>query len=250
MPKNVTLDVSDGVGLVTLTRPPVNALNRELRLDLIAAIDEMSDRRDVRCVVLTGAGKVFCAGADMKQRPDLDTPGDWPSSNRAMREVLNVLKECPQPVIAAVNGPALGAGFGIAASCDIILAADDVFGMPEINVGVAGGAALLHELFGRSEMRRLLFTGATISAKELERRSVISAAVPREQLMDRALEWAAEIASKHPVGIGYAKRSANLVALMSPRDGYRFEQDYTVALARLRQMDTTSDPLFGVDPPP
>ncbi|HWL55881.1 MAG TPA: enoyl-CoA hydratase/isomerase family protein [Paracoccus sp. (in: a-proteobacteria)] len=230
--KNVCLDVENYVAVITLQRPPVNALSREMRRELIAIIDEVSARDDIRCAVLTNTGHVFCSGADLRDRPDPEVAGDFLEHNRVTRETANAIRECAKPVIAAVNGTALGAGFGLAAACDIIYASDkSTFGMPEINVGLAGGASMLKTLFGRSTLRRLFFTGQRITAQELAERHIIEAALPEEDLMPTVMALATEIAGKSPLAMVYAKRAANMVDLMPQRDAYRFEQEFTMALA-------------------
>ncbi|WP_312408570.1 enoyl-CoA hydratase/isomerase family protein [Comamonas sp.] len=230
---SVLLDVADGVALVTLNRPPVNALNRAMRRELVAIFDAISERDDVRCAVLTGAGSVFCAGADLKDRPSADVPGDFLEHNRVTRETGNAIKECAKPVIAAVNGTALGAGMGLAAACDILYASSNAtFGMPEINVGLAGGASMLKTLLGRSTMRRMFFTGQRLTAQEMLQRNVVEEVLAPEALLPKAMEMAREIASKAPLAVIYAKRAANMVDLMPQRDAYRFEQEFTMALAK------------------
>ena len=112
----VTLEVSEYVAVATLNRPPVNAINAEMRNRIIEIFDEATDRPDIRVVVLTAQGKVFSAGADLKQRPDAAKPGNYWHHNRITRETGNAIKECAKPVIAAVNGAALGAGFGLMAA--------------------------------------------------------------------------------------------------------------------------------------
>jgi enoyl-CoA hydratase len=227
------LEVSDGVALVTLDRPPVNALNRAMRRQLVAAFDDISARDDIRCAVLTGSGSVFCAGADLKDRPDGAIPGDFLEHNRITRETGNAIRECAKPVIAAVNGAALGAGLGLMAACDIFYASDNAtFGMPEINVGLAGGASMLRTLFGRSTARRMFFTGQRLSAADMLRLNVIEDVLPPEQLLPAAMALAQEIASKAPLAVVYAKRAANMVDVMPQRDAYRFEQEFTMALAK------------------
>jgi len=229
----VKLAVKDYVATVTLDHPPVNALNGALREQIIAAFDAITDREDIRVAILTGAGKSFCAGADLKDRPNVELPGAYGRHNRITRETTNAIRECEKPVIAAVNGAALGAGLGLMAACDIMLASENaVFGMPEINVGLAGGATTLRALFGRSRMRRMLYTGCRIPAAELYRLGIIECCVPLERLMDEATAIAREIADKSPLGIKYAKLSANLTELTPSREVYRFEQGYTVALAK------------------
>ena len=229
----IRLDVADRIAVVTLERAPVNAMNRDMRARLIEIFDEVSERDDIRVAVLTSSLKVFCAGADLKDRPDPDSPGAFDAHNRITRETLNCITECKKPVIAAVNGAALGLGFALMAHCDIMLASEDaVFGMPEIDVGLAGGAAMLHMILGRSHMRRLFFTGDRIPAAELYRMNVLEAVHPADRLMPEAMALAARIAAKAPLALRYAKQSCNMAALMPPKDAYRFEQEFTVLLSR------------------
>ncbi|WP_028602916.1 enoyl-CoA hydratase/isomerase family protein [Ottowia thiooxydans] len=231
--KFVHLEVTDGVALVTMDRKPVNALNREMRRQLVATFDAISDRDDIRCAVLTATGNVFCAGADLKDRPDSEVAGDFLDHNRITRETGNSIRECSKPVIAAINGTALGAGLGLAAACDILYASENVtVGMPEINVGLAGGASMLKTLFGRSTLRRMFFTGQRLTAQELLKRNVIEDVVAEKDLLPVTMALAREIASKAPLATIYAKRAANMVDLMPQRDAYRFEQEFTVALSR------------------
>jgi enoyl-CoA hydratase len=176
---------------------------------------------------------LFWGGADLKDRPDPDCPGYYSHHNRFVRETGNAIKECFKPVIAAVDGAALGAGFGLAMACDITLASDRAtFGMPEINVGLAGGAAMLSRLFPKGMTRRLMFTGARISAAEALHYGAVDAVHTAEALMPAARALAAEIASKSPLGIRYAKISCNMVETMPAKDGYRMEQNFTQELAR------------------
>ncbi|KAA2315092.1 enoyl-CoA hydratase [Pseudooceanicola sediminis] len=231
--QNVRVEMDGMVALVTLARPPVNALDRLTRREIIDIFDEISQRDDVRCAVLTAAGNTFCAGADLKDRPDPANPGDFLEHNRMTRETGNAIKECSKPVVAAVNGAALGAGLGLMAACDIFYASENaVFGMPEINVGLAGGASMLHSLFGRSTTRRMFFTGVRLSAAELKARSIIEEVTTPEALIPTAMDVAQEIASKAPLAINYAKQAANMVENMPQRDAYRLEQNYTMALSR------------------
>ncbi|MET3514019.1 enoyl-CoA hydratase [Pseudacidovorax sp. 1753] len=230
---SIHLEVSEYIAVVRLDKPPVNALDRASRRDLIAAFDEISERSDVRVAILTGTGKAFCAGADLKDRPNADKAGDFLDHNRWTRETGNAIRECAKPVIAAINGPALGAGFGLMAACDIFLASEDAtFAMPEINVGLAGGVSMLRTLVGRSFTRRMFFTGMKVSAAELYRRGVLDEVVPAERLMPLAMEIAQDIASKAPLAVAYAKQAANMMDLMPQRDGYRVEQNFTMALSR------------------
>lgn len=227
------LDVADYIATVTCDRPPVNAQNRPAREELTRIFDSLSDRDDVRVVVLTAAGKVFSAGADVKERVGLvREPGDYVRHNRLAREYFYSVSDCAKPVICAVNGPAFGAGFALMLACDIMLACEEAyFVMPEIDVGLAGGAGFLMQHFGKSMARMMYFTGRRVPAAELYRLGVISACVPREKLMDEAMAIAREIAAKSPIAVRQIKRAFNVVEEMPTRDGYRFEQSVTVELS-------------------
>ena len=115
--------LQDHVAILTMNAPPVNALTRTLNDELTLALDRISEMDDVRVVILTGAGKVFCAGADLKGRVAvIKGPGDLPAHSRRTRECFHAIRECAKPVIVAINGAALGAGLAMVASGDILLA--------------------------------------------------------------------------------------------------------------------------------
>ncbi|WP_418126375.1 enoyl-CoA hydratase/isomerase family protein (plasmid) [Variovorax sp. 375MFSha3.1] len=232
--KTIQLTVSERIALVTLNRPPVNAQNAELRSELTQVFDELSDREDVSVVVLTGSGKTFSAGADIRERPNLGaTPGAYGRHNRLVRESYYAVVECAKPVIAAINGPAMGAGFGLVMASDIWVASEDCFvSMPEINVGLAGGVTFLQEVFGRSRARRMFYTGMKVTGQELYRLGLVEACLPADQLMPYAMEIAAEIASKSPIALRLAKEAARMTQVMPSRDAYRYEQGNTVALSK------------------
>lgn len=226
--------VQDHVAVVTMDRPPVNAVNGQTHEEMMRVFDTLSDRDDVRVAILTGAGKVFSAGADIKARLAREPePGDFWQHSRRAREAFYSIMECRVPVIAAINGPALGAGLGIAASCDILIASEHaVLGLPEIDVGLLGGSRHALRLFPHSKTRRMMLTGQRLSGAELHRLGVVEECVPAGKLMDAARALAREIAAKSPVAIRLAKHALNTVEFMSLRDGYRFEQNMTGELAK------------------
>ena len=231
--ETVRLEVADYIATVTMDRPPVNAQNQKAREELIRVFDAISDRDDARVAILTAAGKVFSAGADVKERVGLaKEPGDYIRNNRLVREYFYAISDCTKPVICAANGGAFGAGFALMLACDIMIASEDAyFVIPELDVGLAGGARFLMDHFGKSMARYIYFTGRRIPAAELHRLGVISACVPRDKLMDEAMQIAREIAAKSPVAVREVKRAFNVVEEMPTRDGYRFEQTVTVALS-------------------
>ena len=232
--KLIKVDIADKVAVVTLDNPPVNAYSKEFAEELIEVFDELNDTPEVRCIVVTGRGKIFSAGADIKNRQSVgDIKGETYRHLRRTREVSNCIMECGKAVIAAVNGPALGAGMGPIVAADIILASDNaVFGLPEIDIGLMGGARHTMSLFPKSLARRMILTGYRVPAAEAYRRGIIEACVPLEDLMDEAMKIARSIASKSPKALSLAKRAINTVEHMPLRDGYRFEQNLTVEMTR------------------
>jgi enoyl-CoA hydratase len=232
--QTVEVTVADFIAVVTMANPPVNAQNRQFHEDMMLAFDVLSDRDDVRAVVLTGEGKCFSAGADIKGRAGQErADGDhWQHSRRA-RECFHSIMECRKPVIAAINGPALGAGLAVAASADILLAAEEArMGLPEINVGLLGGGRHAMRLFSHSKVRRMMLTGQRLTGADLYRLGVVEECVPGDKLMDTAMELAAELASKSPIAIGLAKETLNAIEESSLRDGYRYEQNKTGELSK------------------
>jgi enoyl-CoA hydratase/carnithine racemase len=222
------------VAVLTLASPPVNALTRTLNDELTLALDMISERDDVRCVVLTGVGKVFCAGADLKGRAViLAQPGGLLAHSRRTRECFHAIRECAKPVIAAINGPALGSGLAMVASADILIASEKgSIGAPEVDVGLLGGGRHAMRLFSHSRLRRMMLTGWRVPGAELYRLGVVEACTAPEELMPTALEMARTIASKSPVSTRMIKHTLNTIEDMSLRDGYRYEQDMTAAIAK------------------
>ena len=227
------VDVADFIATVRLARPPVNAQNRRFREEIITIFDALSDRPDVRAIVLTGEGKTFSAGADLKERPSSSQEiGAYPRHNRIVRESFNAVMECEKPVIAAINGAAIGAGCVLALCCDILIASEvGYLAMTEVDVGLAGGVSHVRRFFRESDARLLIYTARRMSGSELYRMGVVSACVSADALLDTALGIAREIAGKSPLAVKAAKRSFNITEGMPLRDAYRFEQSQTVTLA-------------------
>ncbi len=221
------------VAVVTIDRPPVNALNRQTREDFVAAFDELQERDDVHAIVLTARGRLFCAGADIKEKQTLAaTVGDYSRANRLIRDAFYCLLDSSKPVIAAVNGGALGAGFVLAACCDMILASETAFfAMPEIDVGQGGGASFLQRLLPVPKLRRMILTGEHVPAAELYRLGAVEEILQPELLLPRATELAAVIAAKSPTAVKTIHDSFLTVEALSLRDGFRHEQGYTTALS-------------------
>jgi enoyl-CoA hydratase/carnithine racemase len=227
-------ELNNFVATLTLDSPPVNALTRTLNDELTLALDRISEMDEVRVVVLTGAGKVFCAGADLKGRASvIKGPGDLPAHSRRTRECFHAIRECAKPVICAINGAALGSGVAMAASSDILIASEKAsLGLPEVDVGLLGGCRHAMRLFSHSRLRRMMLTGMRVPGAELYRLGVVEECTTPEDLMPKALEIAATIASKSPVSTRMGKHTLNVIEDMSLRDGYRYEQDMTALIGK------------------
>jgi enoyl-CoA hydratase/carnithine racemase len=228
------VQVQDYVATIHLNNPPVNAVSTTMIEELTQAMDRMDSDDNVRVAIIIGKGKVFCAGADLKNRDGMtNSPGGLAEHSRRTRELFHALRECSKPVIAALNGAALGAGLGITASCDIIIAAESAkLGLPEVDVGLLGGVRHAQRLFGHSRLRRMMLTGMRVSGAELYRLGVAEACVPDGELLPAAMEIAREIAGKSPTSIRLMIQTANAIEDMSLRDGYRYEQDMTMAISK------------------
>ena len=226
--------IADHIATQTMDSPPVNALTRVLNDELTLALDRISEMDEVRVVVLTGAGKVFCAGADLKGRAEnIKGPGDMMAHSRRTRECFHAIRECAKPVIVASNGAALGSGLAMAASSDILIASEKgSLGMPEVDVGLLGGCRHAMRLFSHSRLRRMALTGYRVPGPELLRLGIVEACVAPEDLMATALELAATIASKSPISTRMIKHTLNTIEDMSLRDGYRYEQDMTAMIGK------------------
>lgn len=223
--------VSDFIATVTFARPPVNAQNNQLREEMQLVMDSLGDRTDVRAIILTGEGKAFSAGADLSERPTQD-PGSYTVHNRRVRASFDCILECPKPVIAAVNGPAIGAGCVSALCCDILVFSDKGYlQMTEVNVGLAGGVAHVRRHFGESDARLMLLTGRRFYGPDLLQKGIVSACVAPDELMGTALDIARDIAKASPSAVRAAKSAFQITENLSLYEGYRYEQGNTKALS-------------------
>ena len=229
----VNLEIRDGIAIVTLDNPPVNALSSEGQVEIYETFDSLHEQDEALVAIFTGAGqRAFCAGADIRARLDGDSRFPEDHGRRA-REAFNSIYECPIPVIGAINGPALGAGLALAASCDYLIASENAnFALPEIDVGLMGGARHLGRLFPQGVTRRLHYTADRLPAAEAYRLGAVHKVVPSEQLMDAAMEEARIIAAKMPMGVRLAKEGLNMIEWMDLKNGYRFEQTRTAILRK------------------
>ncbi len=221
------VEVKEGIALLTLNRPQAhNAISMNMRKLLGDALDDMNQNDEARVVILTGAGRSFCAGADLKERKGMSE-----------KEVLQLREKGPvnqmkiinlyKPVIGAINGNALAGGLELALACDIRIAAENAtFGLPEITLGVipgGGGTQLLPRLIGDAQAREMILTGSRIDARAAERFGLISRVVPPEDLLTVARELASKMIDLSPIALKNAKKALNRSRELGLTEGFMYE---------------------------
>jgi enoyl-CoA hydratase/carnithine racemase len=225
-------EVKDGVATLTLNRPErLNALGGTLREDLFDAITRTAADRDVRVIVLTGAGKGFCAGGDVKAMNEAKEGGrERPLLDKIepLRDrTLLAMRDAPQPIIAAVNGAAAGAGMNLALACDIRIASSAArFSQAFVKRGLHpdwGGTYFLPRIVGMARACELIFTGAVVDASEALRLGIVSRVVAPEELMATVYGLAAAIAAGPPIAIRLAKRGLHRNAESDLRSALEYE---------------------------
>ncbi len=200
---------AEGVGLIRINRPEArNALNMEVRRLIARNLAEMGEDDAIRCIVLTGNEKAFAAGADIKE---MAGAGTIEMLARGTHKLWRTIAACPKPVIAAVNGFALGGGCELAMTCDIIVAGESAkFGQPEVKIGIipgGGGTQRLTRAVGKYKAMRYILTGDFIGAKEAFDMGLASEIVPDAEVEKRAVEMAKQIAGLSPLAIQQAKEA-------------------------------------------
>ena len=219
------------VAVVTIDNPPVNALPVAGWFALADALRTAGRDSDVRAVVLRAEGKGFQAGVDIKELAADQTKKTLVAVNRGCSEAFAAVYECEVPVIAAVQGFCLGGGIGLAGNADIVVASDDAtFGLPEVDRGALGAATHLARFVPQHKLRAMFFTGSLLTAAELLAFGTVERVVPREQLLDTALELADVIAAKSPLVMRRAKESLNAIDPVDVKRSYRMEQGFTFEL--------------------
>ena len=224
----VNTEIQGAVAVVTIDRPKaLNALNPEVLADLKAAFEAI-DQNTVRCVVLTGAGeKSFVAGADIGSMSTM-TKAEGEAFGKLGNDVFLMIEHFPIPVIAAVNGFALGGGNELAMSCDIRLAADNaVFGQPEVGLGITpgfGGTQRLARLVGMGMAKQMLYAALNIDAQEALRIGLVNAVYPQAELMENALKLANKIARNAPIAVRACKQAVNEGMQGSIEEGVAIEE--------------------------
>jgi enoyl-CoA hydratase len=225
--KFVTFSIESSVAIITIDNPPMNPLTKEVWEQLEKALDELDLRKgEIRVVILTGKGKAFVAGADIKSFQDLTQEEAKVRLKKAMRRYLKV-EQFEKPVICAINGYCFGGGLELAMCCDIRFASSNAqLGQPEINIGLipgGGGTQRLARLVGEGIAKELIFTGKPISARRAAEIGLVNRVTEAENLMQEAMEMASLIASKAPLAIRAAKEAINRGSNMLLEEGLEVE---------------------------
>jgi len=210
--ETIIYEKEGGIRIVTLNRPDrLNAINYQLAFELDKVLQEVEEDEEARTVILTGAGRGFCAGADIKEMADSNARR-LPVGMRYT--FFNKLEDLGKPVIAAINGPCNGGGLEIALCCDFRIASEAAnFGLGEVKLGVipaGGGTARLPRLIGPARAKEFLYFGNRIDAQQAHQIGLVNRVVSPEQLMVEAKNWAAELAERPPLSLKMLKYCVNL----------------------------------------
>jgi enoyl-CoA hydratase len=228
--KNIIFQIEEQIATITFNRPKVlNALNEASLKEFSHAIDKVAGDEDIRVLILTGAGeKSFVAGADITEFLKFNVLKAKQFSEKG-HCLVNRLQDLPIPVIAAVNGFALGGGCEVVLGCDFIYASENaMFGLPEINLGIIpgfGGTQRLPRLIGKNRAKEMIFTGKMIPAAEAHAIGLVNKVCPQEQLMNEVLKIAGTIVSKGRVSLRAAKQAINSGMDVDLKTGCRIESD-------------------------
>lgn len=223
----ITLEKKEHIAIVTMHRAPVNAANKQFYQEMLDVFDAIGADKEMRVAILrSDFEKYWCAGNDIKDFAGM-TPESGHIRHRVVYNSFISVYDCAVPVIAAIDGYALGTGLCYAAVCDFIIATDRaVLGAPEINVGVLGLGTFMSRMFPQQIMRRMYFTGAKVKATELEQWGCLQV-VPADKLMEEAMAQAQELAKKCPGTVRIGKEALNRIEFMDLKNGFFMEQSYT-----------------------
>jgi enoyl-CoA hydratase len=236
----------DGIRVVTMDAPPVNALPVQGWFDVAAALDEAGRDPATHVVVLRAEGRGFNAGVDIKEMQRSTGFDALLGANKGCHAAFRAVYECAVPVVAAVHGFCLGGGVGLVGNADCVVASDDAyFGVPEVDQGALGAATHMARLVPQHLMRTLYFTARTVKAADLVRFGSVLEVVPRTELDDAALRVAGEIAAKDNRVIRAAKEALNGIDPVDVNRSYRFEQGFTYELNLMGVSDELRDRFAG-----
>lgn len=233
--KHLILENNEGIFTLTINRPKsLNALNNEVLDELQIVFDQMSLDQSIKAILVTGAGeKAFVAGADISEMVQAD-PKDAFDFTRKGQKVMRTMEKMSKPIIAVVNGFALGGGFELAIACDFIYASDNAkFGLPEVTLGIMpgfGGTQTLPRLIGSNRASELIFTGKLIDAEQAEKWGIVNAVFTQDELMEGAIKAAKKIINNALVAVGFTKEMIDCGMNMSKDDAFKYESSMFATL--------------------
>ncbi len=242
--ETILYEAADGIVTITLNRPEVhNAMNERMRQELTRCFGDLATSDEARVVVVTGAGeRAFSAGADIREFVEPQVPVRFRESRKRV-DFRQAMDRCPQPIIGAIRGYALGGGLELALACDIRIAGEDAqLGLTEVNLAIipgGGGTQRLPRLVGRGRALEMILTGARIDAREAWRIGLVERVVPAADVLAAARELARTLAEKAPVALRYAKEAVVKGLELPLADGLRLENDLATLLR------TTEDRVEG-----
>jgi enoyl-CoA hydratase len=225
----IRTDIHRHIGEIVLDHPPVNALDSKAWHELAKVITALGARPEVRCLLLRGEGRGFCAGVDIKEMQQ--HPERIVELNRGNFLTFRAVRSCEVPVVTAVHSFVIGGGIGICGASDVVIAAEDAyFSLPEIDRGAMGGASHLSRLLPLHKVRAAFFTGGRITAAEAYRLGAIERLVSPKKLLKEARAFAGLIAAKSRRALTLAKEALNGLEARDVDHGYRFEQGFTLEM--------------------
>lgn len=235
------LSDKENIAKITLNRPEVmNAITLEVLNELNAALDKAEADNDIRAVIITGAGKAFCAGLDLKAASQIPDHEQEKMSNFG-QTVFKRIEEFPKAVIAAINGYAFGGGMELSLACDIRVASDDTkMGLTEASIGLIpawGGLQRLPSLIGMSRTKEMILTANPYTTKELFEFGLLNKIVPNDEVASTAAFLAAKIADNAPLAVKFAKMSLNATKSLSSDEGYQKDAEYAATLKGSKDLE-------------
>jgi len=236
--------VDNHIAVVTLGRPEVlNAINLSMMHDLLQIWQSFSDDKKLRCIILTGAGKAFCAGADLKARLNLDID-TWQQQHSVLQQAMRTMLAVPIPIIAAVNGYAFGGGLELALASDFIYASENaIFAQSEVRVGIMPGAMGTQQLpraLGLRRAKELTFSAQSFNAQQALEYGLINAVFSADVLLDSAVETAKKIAANAPLAVRACKKSLNAT------QGHDVLSGYDIEVSEYNKVLQSADRLEGI----
>lgn len=228
MYETIKVDIKDQVGVLTFNRPDkMNAVSAKLIDEALDAVQKFNNDDNIRVFIITGEGKAFCAGADLSEIADKETSMDALKLLKNAHRLQLAIEESPKATICCYNGLAMGGGLELSLACDLRIASSKAkFALPEINAGLlpgSGGMSRLSQIIGVGRVKELVYTGRTFSPEEALSFGLVNRIVDGEELLEKGLELAQEIASKPPLGIQLAKETINANKSVDYRTGLNNE---------------------------